>query len=179
MPNTITTPAVERSDVTITRRESRGKRWLALAGFIGVSMAAGVIGSFFTQQSVGTWYQTLTRPPLAPPSWVFAPVWTTLYTLMGTSAWLIWNKRDRPGAKRLLGIFGAQLALNTAWSGLFFGLKSPGAALVGILPLVGMIGAYTVSSWRVSKGASALFWPYLGWTSFATYLTAGYWWLNR
>jgi tryptophan-rich sensory protein len=172
-------PAVERSDVSITRREPRRKRWLALAGFIGVSMAAGVIGSLFTSQSVATWYPTLTKPPLNPPSWVFGPVWTTLYALMGTSAWLIWQKRDRPGAKRVLGLFGAQLALNTAWSGLFFGLQSPVAGLVGILPLAGMIGAYTVSSWRISRGASALFWPYLGWVSFASYLNAGLWWLNR
>ena len=75
--------------------------------------------------------------------------------------------------------FGGQLALNTAWSGLFFGLQSPAAGLIGILPLWGLIGAYTVSAWRISRGAAALFAPYWGWVTFATYLNAGYWWLNR
>ena len=180
MPNILSrAPHAQEAPPVANRPHGRRRPWLALAGFIAVSMAAGAIGSIFTAQSVGSWYPTLARPPLSPPSWVFGPVWTSLYAMMGTSAWLIWRRRHRPGARRLLGLFGGQLALNTAWSGLFFGLQSPAAGLIGILPLWGLIGAYTVSAWRISRGAAARFAPERGWVSIATYLNAGYWWLNR
>ena len=157
----------------------RWKRALTLAGFLGASLVAGALGAALTASSVKTWYPTLAKPPGTPPPWVFGPVWTTLYTLMGVSAWMVYERRDRPGAKRTLALYGAQLGLNAAWSGLFFGAQSPALGLAGIIPLNGLIGAYTVSAWQVSKGASLLFLRYWGWVSYASYLNGGIWWLNQ
>jgi tryptophan-rich sensory protein len=179
MANTITRDAPPRRAPEVGSGRPRGRTWAALAGFIGASLGAGVLGSIATASSVATWYQTLERPPLAPPGAVFGPVWTTLYVLMGTSAWLVWKHRDHPAARRTLAIFGVQLAVNTLWSFAFFGLQSPLLALAVIVPLWGLIAAYMVSAWPVRRAATWLFAPYLAWVSFATYLNAGYWWLNR
>ena len=103
------------------------KPWLVLILFFAVCLGAGGLGSFFTANSVRDWYPRLRKPPGTPPSWVFGPVWTTLYVLMAISAWLVW--RDyRSGALPALLIFFAQLALNVAWSGIFFGSRMPGVA---------------------------------------------------
>lgn len=179
MANTITRETPSRHTPEVGARSPRGRSWAALAGFIGASLGAGVLGSIATASSVAGWYQTLARPPLAPPGAVFGPVWTTLYVLMGTSAWLVWKHRDHPAARRTLGIFAVQLAVNTLWSFAFFGLRSPLLALAVIIPLWGLIVAYMASAWPVRREATWLFAPYLAWVSFATYLNAGYWWLNR
>jgi tryptophan-rich sensory protein len=179
MANTITREGSSRHAPEVGAKAPRGRSWAALAGFIGVSLGAGALGAIATASSVATWYQTLERPPLAPPGAVFGPVWTTLYVLMGTSAWLVWKHRDHPAARRTLGIFAGQLVLNTLWSFAFFGLQSPLLALAVIVPLWGLIAAYMVSAWPVRRAATWLFAPYLAWVSFATYLNAGYWWLNR
>lgn len=172
-------PTTPQAPPYAERPAPRWKRWATLAGFLGASLAAGAVGAALTYKSVTTWYPSLRKPPGTPPNWVFGPVWTTLYTLMGVSAWLVWERRDRPGAKETLALYGTQLGLNAAWSGLFFTAKSPELGLAGIVPLWSTIGAYTISAWRVSKGASLLFVPYWGWVSYATYLNAGIWKLNR
>lgn len=146
---------------------------------VAASQAAGIIGSIFTVSSVGTWYATIVRPEFAPPNWVFAPVWTTLFALMGIAAFLIWKKGlDRKDVKIALGIFLGQLVLNTLWSVIFFGLQNPGGALVEIIFLWLAILATIVAFYRVSKAASYLLVPYILWVSFATYLNYAIWTLN-
>ena len=109
------------------------KDWLALAGFVALSEGAGVLGSVFTTPSIAGWYATLAKPEIAPPNWIFAPVWTTLFLLMGIAAFLVWRKKKN--LRMALGVFTLQLALNILWSFLFFGLHNPLAALFDIVLL--------------------------------------------
>lgn len=152
--------------------------WIALAVFVVGSLAAGFLGSVATMSNIPTWYATLVRPPLNPPNWLFAPVWTLLYILMGIAAFLVWQRRDHPAAKTGLALFGVQLGLNVLWSWLFFALHSLGLALVGIaalwLAILGTIERFH----RVDPLAAYLLVPYLAWTTFAAYLNAAYWYLN-
>lgn len=147
-------------------------RYLPLIGFIAVAELAGGIGSFFTASSIPTWYAALAKPALNPPSWVFGPVWTTLYALMGIAAYLVWKRRG--SLKR----FWLQLALNTAWSPVFFGYKSPGLALIVIVAMWLAILATILGFKKVSKPTAWLLAPYLAWVTFATYLNWGIWHLN-
>ncbi len=141
--------------------------------------AAGLLGSVFTASAIPTWYTTLIRPELAPPNWIFGPVWTTLFALMGVSAWLIWRQGTKQAAvKNALAIFVLQLAVNVAWSVAFFGLQSPGSAFTVILLLWVLIAATIVTFAKLSKPAAALLVPYLLWVSFATYLNYAFWLLN-
>lgn len=144
-----------------------------------VSELAGVIGSIFTVPSIGRWYAALARPELAPPNWVFGPVWTTLFALMGISSFLIWKKGlDRRDVKIALGIFLGQLVLNTLWSIIFFGLRSPGGALVEIAFLWLAILATIIVFAKISRPAAWLLMPYILWVSFAAYLNYSIWILN-
>lgn len=146
---------------------------------LAVPQAAGIIGSLFTYESIESWYSTLAKPELAPPNWVFAPVWTTLFVLMGIAAFLVWRKGwARTDVRVALALFAGQLVLNTLWSILFFGLQSPGAALIEIAVLWCAIAATMVAFWRISNAAGWLLVPYLAWVSFATYLNAMLWILN-
>ena len=153
---------------------------LALAGAVLLPLAVGGLGSFATFDAVRTWYPTLVRPSFAPPSWVFGPVWTALYVMMGVASWLVWRQRDaEPAARRALVLYAVQLLLNLAWSWIFFGLHRPGPALLEIMVLLVMIAVTTLCFRPVSRAAAALMLPYLAWVSFATALNAGFWWLNR
>jgi len=126
---------------------------------------AGLIGTIFTFNSVTTWYVTLNKPFFNPPSWIFGPVWTTLYLLMGVSLYLAW------GTKKIsLKWFWIQLGLNSLWSILFFGLKNPPLALIGIILLLVAIFMTIKSFWRKNKTAAWLLLPYLLWVSFASIL---------
>ncbi len=139
--------------------------------FILICEAAGIIGSFFTMQSVKTWYVTLNKPLLSPPNWIFGPVWTTLYALMGIAAYLIWQKGIRKeGVQKALSVFGAQLLLNVLWSVIFFGLHNPHGAFAIILALWASIIWTMVEFSKHSKTAAALLFPYILWVSFAGYL---------
>src|SRR3569832_1019040 len=112
----------------------RLKKWLILACFIALCEGAGIIGSVFTVPSIPTWYATLIRPMFAPPNWVFGPVWTALFLLMGIAAFLVWQKGFRRHAVSFaLGVFAAQLLLNVLWSIIFFGMQNPGLAFGEIL----------------------------------------------
>ncbi len=145
------------------------RQWMVLAGFIAVCLVVGALGGFATSQPVLEWYPTLVRPSWTPPSWLFGPVWTILYIMMGVAAWLVWRTGD---AGRALGMFAVQLALNLAWSFLFFGLRSPLAGLACIL-LLWLAIAGTILEFRKRSGAAAgLMLPYLAWVSFATALNA-------
>lgn len=153
------------------------RRALGLLGFVGVCLVASALGGLFTASSVGSWYQNLSKPSWNPPDWVFAPVWTTLYILMGVAAWRIWLEVG-DSRRRALLLFGAQLALNVLWSALFFGLRSPLAALVEIWILFAFIAATTIAFARLSRLAALLLVPYLMWVGFAGFLNAALWWLN-
>ena len=146
---------------------------------IVVSELAGIIGSVFTTPSIAGWYSTLARPVLNPPAWVFGPVWTTLFALMGIAAFLVWKKGlDRKDVKIALGIFIGQLVLNTLWSIIFFGLHSPAGAFVEIIFLWLAILATIIAFAKISKPAAWLLVPYILWVSFASYLNLMIWILN-
>lgn len=149
--------------------------YTTLALFILLSLSAGLIGSQFPP---GEWYAALARPAWNPPDWVFAPVWTTLYCLMGISAWLVWRRSGWREAAGALGLFFLQLAFNALWSWLFFGLHRMDIALAEILVLAATIAATAWSFWRHSRTAAWLLLPYLAWVLFATVLNATLWQLN-
>jgi len=144
---------------------------------VGTEAVGGLSGLAAGRDSAG-YYGELRKPPFTPPPAAFGPVWTVLYLLMGVAAWLVW----REGLSRLtavaLGLFAAQLALNFAWSLIFFGQHRISAALVEIVVLWLCILATVVAFWWVRPLAGALLLPYLSWVSLATYLNAGIWRLN-
>jgi tryptophan-rich sensory protein len=151
--------------------------WKLIISLI-IPQLAGGIGSIFTSASVGTWYKTLKKSPLNPPSWVFGPVWTTLFLLMGIALYLVWRKDDAGGRTLAFWIFGIQLALNVLWSLLFFGLHRPDLALMEIAVLWLAILANIIIFYSISKPAALLLLPYLLWVSFAAYLNYDLWRLN-
>ncbi|HZJ41007.1 MAG TPA: TspO/MBR family protein [Candidatus Saccharimonadales bacterium] len=143
-----------------------------------VSEAAGGIGAIFTTAAIPTWYATLSKPALNPPNWVFAPVWTSLFILMGIAAFLIWKQgTDNPKVIEALKIFLSQLTLNALWSFIFFGLHNPGLAFLEIIFLWLAILATILSFYKISRAAAYLLIPYILWVSFAAYLNFAIWWL--
>lgn len=150
-----------------------------LLACIIICQLAGVIGSIFTSSSLDSWYLMLEKPSFNPPFWVFFPVWTLLYTLMGISLYLVWERgMQRREVKIGFFLFGLQLGLNTLWSFLFFGLKSPYYAFLEILILWVAILLTIMQFWRISKSASLLLIPYILWVSFAALLNYQIWVLN-
>jgi len=157
---------------------TRRRRIAGLVVALAVTSLAAGIGGLATRPAVGTWYQDLRKPSWTPPDWVFGPVWTILYTTMAVAAWLVWRAGPRPGVRAALVLYAVQLALNAAWSPLFFGLRMPGAALVALAALWLAVGATTAVFWRVSRPAGALLLPYLAWATFAGALNLAIWRLN-
>jgi tryptophan-rich sensory protein len=153
-----------------------GTQIASLVAWLLVSFAPGWIGSHFMP---GEWYRALQKPSFNPPGYLFAPVWTLLYILMGIAAWLVWKRAGFAGARIALILFVAQLILNGLWSWLFFGLQRPGVALIDILLLWGLIIATIVSFWQKSAPAGMLLLPYIAWVSFASLLNFEIWRLNR
>ncbi len=142
-----------------------------LAAAIIISQTAGLVGSFFTASSVGNWYAALQKPAFNPPSWLFGPVWVTLYTLMGIAAYLVWQKGlKKRKVKAALALFALQLALNALWSAIFFGMKAPLMAFAEIILLLAAVVATTIKFYLISRTASALMVPYILWTMFAAVL---------
>jgi len=147
---------------------------------VAAPLAIGGLSGYATARGVADWYPTLTKPSFNPPAWVFGPVWTLLYIVMGVAAFLVWRKGlDADGVRIALAVFAVQLALNGLWSILFFGMRAPGLALAEIILLWVAIGITTVLFWRVTAAAGTLLLPYLAWVSFAPVLNASLWWLNR
>lgn len=149
-------------------------KYLKLFLAIIICQGAGLIGSIFTFNSVNTWYTTLNKPIFNPPSWIFGPVWTILYFLMGVSLYLAWNTK-----KISLKWFWTQLALNSLWSVLFFGLRNPLLAFVEIILLWLAIFMTIKSFWNRNRTASLLLAPYLLWVTFASILNVSIVFLNR
>ncbi len=149
---------------------------------IAICEGVGIIGGLITGSSIQTWFSTLNKPSFNPPNWIFGPVWTLLYLLMGIAVYLVWKRLDHQASKDVkisLRFFGVQLALNFAWTILFFGLHSPLAAFIDIcmlwLAIVGTISVF----YKVSRISALLLLPYLAWVSFALCLNYALWQLNR
>lgn len=145
---------------------------LGLLGWLLAALAAGAVGAI-ASVNAASFYAQLNQPSWAPPAWVFGPVWSALYVLMGVAAWLVWRS---PGPKRAaLGWFGAQLAANALWSWLFFAWHQGALAAVEVLVLLALILATMAAFWRISRLAALLMLPYLLWVSFASALTWAIW----
>jgi translocator protein len=148
---------------------------LALVGFVGLCLLVGAADGSVVAGLSRAWYLSLARPLGTPPNWVFAPVWTGLYLIVGLAGWLVWR---RTTSTRPLRLWGWQLAANACWTPSFFALHSPPLALLVSVVLLGLIVATMRAFLRIRPLAGWLMLPYLGWTGYATYLTAGFWWLN-
>ncbi|WP_306349990.1 TspO/MBR family protein [Flavobacterium sp. '19STA2R22 D10 B1'] len=146
-----------------------------------ICVSVGLLSSIATQSSISTWYPTLIKPSFNPPNWIFAPVWSLLYIMMGVAAGLVWHQKYLYPAdvKKGMIFFIIQLALNALWSILFFGLNNPLLALVEIALLWLMIYETYMVFNKINKIAAYLLIPYLIWVSFAMVLNASIWWLNK
>lgn len=156
------------------------KKYMVLAFFLLVCLAAGGIGSIATTRSVAEWYPALVKPSWTPPSWLFGPAWTLLYILMSVAAWRVWlSAGSFREARTALTLFSVQLALNIIWSWIFFGLRMPGPALLE-LSLLWIAIAATIRSFAPFDPAAAwMMSPYLAWVTFAGALNGTIWILNR
>lgn len=155
-----------------------GRDILALVLLVGLCLGVGGLGGAVTAESVTTWYATLNKPSFNPPNWIFGPVWTALYILMGVAAWRVWRSADRDTARGPLAVFALQLAVNLGWSVAFFGLRNPGLAVVVILALDLLVLATALMFRRIDRLAAWLLVPYLAWISFATLLNITIWRIN-
>lgn len=151
------------------------RRLLALIGWLAVCFSASALGAFFLP---GEWYSRLNKPSWNPPGWVFGPVWTLLYAMMAVAVWTVWKQGGFAAQRQPLGLFFLQLALNAAWTPLFFGLRQPGVAFAEILVLWLVIVGTIVSFRRVNGTAAVLLLPYLAWVTFAAALNLTLWRLN-
>ncbi len=152
---------------------------MALIGFIGLPLLVGAASGSLTVAAVRDWYPSLIAPIGKPPNWVFGPVWTTLYIAMGLAAWLVWRHAAALGQRHALQLWGWQLLVNAAWTPAFFGLHSPGLGMIVIVPMLALIVLTARAFAPIDRTAAWLLLPYFLWTSYATYLNAGFWWLNR
>ncbi len=143
-----------------------------LAFWLVLTIGGGALVGYLSNSGMSPWYATLDKPSWTPPPWVFGPVWTTLYALMGTAAWMVWMRTGQRVDAAAIRLFLAQLTLNFAWSFLFFGLQQPGLALVEILVLWVFIALTILLFSRQSTVAAALLVPYLLWVTYATALNA-------
>ncbi len=152
---------------------------LAFIISIAITLSIGALGGWATAQSVKTWYPTLNKPSFNPPNWLFGPVWTSLYILIGIAAYLVWMKRDEIAhVPRTVAIYFIQLILNLGWSFIFFYLHEIGFALAEILMLLAVIILNAVLFYRINKWAGLIFIPYILWVSFAAFLNYNLFILN-
>ncbi len=152
---------------------SAGRETLRLVIFLAITFGAAAFGAQFMP---GPWYAEIAKPAWTPPGWVFGPVWSLLYVMIALSAWLVWRQQPRFGLP--LGLWFAQLGLNTIWSWLFFGLERPDLAAIDIVVLLAAIIATACAFARVSRAAALLLLPYALWVGFATALNIAIWRLN-
>ncbi|MFB6134576.1 MAG: TspO/MBR family protein [Halanaeroarchaeum sp.] len=159
----------------------RRRSLLALGIAIVIVELVGASGAIFTAMGLETWYGTLTRPTLAPPNWVFGPVWTALFGLMGVAVWLVWKAGAIDGnedATWALTVFAIHFVVNLAWSGAFFGLQSLWGGMAVILVLWAFVVTVIRVFARIDLRAALLLVPYLLWVTFAAYLNYAFWLLN-
>jgi tryptophan-rich sensory protein len=158
----------------------RLKTLIGISFFVILCLSIGGLSGFITQAAIPTWYADLEKPFFTPPNWLFAPVWTILYCLMGIAAGLVWSKGSHHRwVKTALYHFGAQLIVNGLWSIVFFGLKSPRIALL-VIGLLLYLVIKTIYWFKIVNRPSAyLLYPYLLWVSFASFLNLGIYYLNN
>jgi tryptophan-rich sensory protein len=156
----------------------RSVQLLGLALWVVLCVGGGALIGVVTQGGDSLWYASLNKPAWTPPSWVFAPVWTTLYAAMGLTAWLVWREGGWKRQSVPLAMFVAQLTLNFSWSLIFFSLREIVWALVDIVALWLLIALTMLVFARVNRAAAWLLAPYLAWVSFATALNAAIVWMN-
>ncbi len=150
---------------------NKSRKYSSLIVALSICQIAGIIGAVFTTPAIPEWYVTLRKPSIAPPNWIFGPVWTTLYLLMGFSLYLVLKAGlGSTNTRRSVAMFSIQLAMNVLWSYLFFGLRSPMLGLIEIMAMWTAILTTMVFFWKVSRTATLLLVPYLLWVSFASYL---------
>jgi tryptophan-rich sensory protein len=154
--------------------------WVSLVFAILTVEIVGASGAIFTAQGLGPWYESLQQPTLAPPNWVFGPVWTILFALIGVALWLVWRQyTEAPKPTRLaLAVFAVHFLFNLGWSAVFFGMGETGWALVVITILWLLIVKTMWAFNRVDPRAAVLLLPYLLWVTFAAYLNYQFWVLN-
>jgi tryptophan-rich sensory protein len=166
----------------LTAADASGRRplWRDLAIAVVPVVAASVIGGAVTAPQIAGWYAGLLKPPFNPPNWVFGPAWTVLFALMALAVFRILRLPPAtPGRSAALVTYHLQLVLNVLWSCAFFGLRSPLAGLVVILPLLALILLTIRRFGRLDRTAGLLLWPYPAWVGYATLLNLSIWWLNR
>ncbi len=151
--------------------------WLSLIGWLLATLATGAVGALSTRQA-REFYAGLVQPAWAPPGWVFGPVWTVLYLLMGVAAWLVWRRAGWAGATTALSLFLAQLLCNALWSWIFFAWHRGDLAFAEIIVLLGLIIATMLAFARVHRIAAVLLLPYLAWVTFAAALNFAIWRAN-
>ncbi len=150
--------------------------WLSLLGWMALCFAAAAVGGLAGPDS---WYRAIDKPPWNPPDWVFGPVWTVLYMLMGIAAWMVWRERARAAVTIPIALFLVQLVLNSLWSWVFFRWHQPGWALVELVALWMTVLLTVLAFRKVRPVAGALLVPYLLWVAFAGVLNASIWLRNR
>ncbi|MFA6427676.1 MAG: TspO/MBR family protein [Candidatus Magasanikbacteria bacterium] len=146
---------------------------------IVVPLCAGFVGSLFTTPNIPTWYAGIQKPSFSPPNWIFGPVWTTLFILMGIAFFIIWSQKRTKQRDVAMMAYGVQIVLNVLWSVLFFGMQNPGYAFIEIFVLWIAIFANIVLFYRIHKTAGLLLVPYILWVSFASILNGAIYFLNR
>lgn len=156
---------------------SKSRQAAGLLGWLLLTFAAAAIGAA-ASATAGAFYAELSRPAWAPPGWLFGPVWSALYFLMGVSAWLVWRARGLAGARGAWILFVTQLAANALWSWLFFVWHRGGLAFAEVILLWCLIAGTIIAFWRISKVAAVLLLPYFAWVTFASALTFSIWRLN-
>lgn len=157
--------------------KSLKRQTLGLAGWLAASFIAGGLGAI-ASVNAGTFYGQLSQPSWAPPAWLFGPVWSVLYILIGVAAWLVWRKYGFSGACTALGLFGIQLLANALWTWLFFRWHLGALSLAEIIVLWLLIAATIAAFWPLHRLAALMLVPYLVWVSFASALTFSLWRLN-
>ena len=157
------------------------QKYLRIGLVVMTCLVVGYLSGMVTRESITTWYPTLVKPFFNPPNWIFAPVWTALYIMMGFAGGIVWTKidQDEKMVKKAFLFFIIQLGLNALWSFIFFYLHNPLLAFIEIIILLLVIFETYSQFKKIDKIAGYLFIPYLCWVSFAMILNASIWWLNR
>ncbi len=152
---------------------------MVLLGLLALCLLVGMEAARFAFPGLNGWFAGLARPPLSPPNWSVAPVCGVLYALMAVAAWMIWRGPSGRRGQAALTIWGCQLAVNALWTPVFFGLRLIAPAFGVLVLLVAAVGLTFAVFWRLNRMAGFLLLPYLGCVVFASYLNAGFWWLNH
>ena len=164
------------TDTSVNTPAPKPRHWLALLGFLVLTLALGFVAGQVTAPNIPSWYNGLVKPSFNPPSWVFAPVWTSLYVLIAVAAWRVWRKVGWRNAA--MAFWLAQLGLNFAWSFIFFGAHAPLAAFAELAVLWGFVLATLIAFGRIDRLAGWLLIPYWAWVGFAGLLNFWVWRLN-